>query len=165
MVNLCLNRDFRFCFSLLDTFLDRHRHKISDIYKPLVFLLAKPICSRSTALLEQGPSFHRCNTTYCILAGYNTTCAFITNEFWWEQQFKIMHQAYIPHLRTKQLSQRQNCPLCGDNRPSIFHRLWSCRYVSCFWGQIESFAATVTGYKPHRNPFCLLFGLLDDHLL
>lgn len=98
--SMCPPRGVCLKTSLLDTILEQNCHKISNIYKPLNSLYITPAHSvTSTAWNKdlQSPEVH---TT--ILAGYKTMCTYVTNEFWHEQQFKILHQAYIPHLKSKE---------------------------------------------------------------
>lgn len=82
----------------------------------------------------------------------------ITNEFWREQQLKIMHRAYLPFSVSSTSTIQQQCPWCRLHRPTLFHRLCWCPYVFCFWDQLENFAATITGYQSCKDPLPLLFG-------
>lgn len=97
----------------------------------------------------------------CILAGYNSTCALVLNKFWCKQQFKIMHQAYIPYLSSPQQPLKCQCPLCGQDRPTLLHILWLCSHIAFFWDQVENLAATVTGCSLTKDIFSLLFANLE----
>lgn len=161
VVSLCPTRDLRFCTCLLDAFLDYQKHNISDICNLLNSSLAKSLHSGSTTFWNK--DLHSSAAVDRILDSYNSTCAFSTNEFWQEQQFKIMHRAYIPYLMSTYSSDQQQCPRCSVSRTSLHHRL--CPHISCYWDQLENFAAMVTGYQQCKDHFPLLFGSLDGPLL
>lgn len=136
--------------------------KFPTLYKPLNFKLAKPI--RSNTATSWNKDLQSLEALHRILAGYNTTCAFATNSFWIEQQYKKVHRAYIPHLTQPQFPDRQHCPLYNELRPSLLHSQWTCLPISRFWNQVELVATTVTGLPPCRDVYLLLFGSLDTPL-
>lgn len=137
--------------------------KFPTLYKPLNFKLANPI--RSNTATSWNKDLQSLEALHRILAGYNTTCAFATNSFWIEQQYKKVHRAYIfLHLTQPQFPDRQHCPLYNELRPSLLHSQWTCLPISRFWNQVELVATTVTGLPPCRDVYLLLFGSLDTPL-
>lgn len=94
---LCPNKIQHFETSILDTLLERQQFKISDIYKPLNMHLSKPLLA--TSIASWNSDLNSPEAVSRIISGYNSTRSYVTNEFWREQQFKIMHRAYIPACR------------------------------------------------------------------
>lgn len=152
-------RNLRFKTSLLDTLLKRNLHKTSDLYKPFIMFFMPSIYSSTSSIWNK--DLQSLDPLIIIVTGYKTTCAFITNTFWYEQQYKILHRAYIPHLTSKDLPDQCKCPLCNISKPSFIHRLWSCPHILSYWYCVELFAATITGLSPHNNIILLLFASLD----
>lgn len=155
---LCPNKIQRFQTSILDTLLERQQFKISDIYKPLNTCFSRPLLTTSVA--SWNSDLNSPEAVSRIISGYNSTCSYVTNEFWREQQFKIMHRAYIPALPPTQQSHKHLCPLCSQEKPSLLHRLWLYPDISSFWKQVEYLALQVTGRPPTKDIFPLLFGYL-----
>lgn len=61
-----------------------------------------------------------------------------------------------------QFSNSVHCATCTDPPCST---LWHCPLISCFWDQLENFAALVTGYQPCKHTLLLFFSFLDNSLL
>lgn len=119
--------------------------------------LSKPL--QATSLASWSSDLNFPDAVHRIITGFNSTCTYVT-EFWHEQQFKIMHRAYIPFLSSLQQTPKRQCPLCDQERPTLLHRLWTCPHISAFWNQVENFTFQVTGRTPTKDIFPILFGYL-----
>lgn len=108
------------------------------MYKPLISCLSKPLHSCSTASWNK--DLYSPEALTWIMAGLSWV--FIKKEFW-QEQFKIMHQAYSHYLTSKNLPDR----LCS--RPSLLHRFWN---LSTLLGPSSTFCRISDKPPTSQNP-------------
>lgn len=137
-------------------------HRISDFYKPLNNQPEISLHKFSPKAWIKELQIDQENYT-ASLEGYLDTLKHITNEFWREQQYKILHRAYIPHLPHATQQNKTLCLLCASPRPNLTHKLWSCPFIVSFWDLVERYVFEITGLNPHKSTDLLVFG--DTHSL
>lgn len=128
----------------MDKLITNRTISTAGVYNPLLPFFTKPL--EFTASKARSKDILLDNLSHLLLKGYKATLKIISNYFWWETQFKLLHRVFIPYITPQDSPGEKLCPLCKEPCLTLLHCIWSCPSIAVFWNQVQCYVLGITKF-------------------